>query len=341
MDPLNQDANNAHVDAAIRAIRLHGLRVTTQTFSVFYEHSLGDNARLHQAVDALLAEHRPVTPADIGQIYERFITNAAEVQYVRDISDRMQETLETVQTLVQTVGTDTNNFQTEIRRSANRFAAQECTVTDLVQTLLAETRDIRARNSRVEEQLEANTRLMQTMKRSLAEARRESATDWLTGLINRRSMDEALRVEADQAAAEGTPFSLVLLDIDHFKSINDRWGHAVGDDVIKLVGNTLNRHIRRADLAARYGGEEFAVLMPGVAIEAAAEVAERIRQTLAEYKFVLRSSGKPIERITLSAGVAAYVSGEPVAHLLERSDAALYAAKRAGRNRVEVAAPVA
>jgi diguanylate cyclase len=341
MNLPNQDAKNGYADAAIRAIRAHGLQITTQTFSVFYEYGRGIDARLIQAVDARLAEHRPVTREDIGRIYDRFVTDAAEVQDVRDVSDRMQETLGTLQTLVQTVTADASNFNAEIRRAASRFAAQECTVAELVQTLLAETRDIGARTSRIEVQLEANAQMMQTMQRSLAETRREAATDSLTGLANRHGLDQTLQAEAEKADAEGTPLSLVLLDLDHFKAINDRWGHVVGDEVLKLVGKTLNIHMRRVDLAARYGGEEFAVLLPGLVIEAAAGVADRIRQSLADYKFVLRSSGKPIGQITLSAGAAAYAPGELVTRLLERADAALYKAKRAGRNRVEAAAPVA
>jgi diguanylate cyclase (GGDEF)-like protein/PAS domain S-box-containing protein len=158
-------------------------------------------------------------------------------------------------------------------------------------------------------------------------------TDPLTGLANRRKLDETLAAECARSSRAGPPLSLLLLDIDHFKQFNDMHGHHVGDDVLKIVGAELGRMAQRAgDLAARLGGEEFVVLLPGAdltnATAKAEEVVRRVR--------LLELSSTPNECITVSVGVATYAGGSGDPQLLQRADAALYEAKRLGRNRVSV-----
>jgi two-component system cell cycle response regulator len=165
----------------------------------------------------------------------------------------------------------------------------------------------------------------------LSEVRRLASHDSLTGLPNRRVFDDTLRREAERQLRQGQPYALVLVDVDHFKSVNDRYGHAAGDAVLRSVAQALAETCRGADLAARYGGEEFAVLLPGCGeLGEALATAERLRAAVATRA---REHG-----VTVSAGVAlAPLHAADPASLVAAADAALYRAKGAGRDRSEVA----
>jgi diguanylate cyclase (GGDEF)-like protein len=173
--------------------------------------------------------------------------------------------------------------------------------------------------------------------RNLAIAEIRAATDGLTGLPNKRAATDALKRSFAQASTTGAPLALLLLDLDHFKQINDQRGHAVGDQVLANVGAVLQTVLRNGDFAARNGGEEFAVLLPGTEISAALEIAERVRAAIAEISL----PGSDVS-VTASIGVSGFPDHASTLDRLERlADAALYLAKRLGRNRVELAEPAA
>ncbi len=166
------------------------------------------------------------------------------------------------------------------------------------------------------------------------EVRRQATTDELTGLVNRRRFLEALETELERARMFETPFSVVLLDLDDFKRINDDYGHHGGDLALHAFGHLLAEHVRDFDVAARLGGEEFAILLPQTRAEAAAVVAGRIRSALTTAWISVSDSERV--RLTASFGVAESSFGQGTAELLRRADDAMYAAKRAGKDRAVV-----
>ena len=155
-----------------------------------------------------------------------------------------------------------------------------------------------------------------------------ATTDALTGLNNRRMFDHSLQLELAIVERRETPLSLLVLDVDHFKRINDTHGHEVGDTVLVAIAQVLGGCARVIDIVARVGGEEFAVILPNT--EGALEVAERMRTAVAQATWLA-------QRATISIGVATLQPAEDASSLYARADAALYAAKAAGRNRVELA----
>jgi diguanylate cyclase len=136
------------------------------------------------------------------------------------------------------------------------------------------------------------------------------------------------------ALASGEPLSLLLFDIDHFKSFNDSYGHLTGDQVLRLVGLSMKQTIKGQDITARYGGEEFAVLLPNTALRQALTVADHIRRAVMAKELKKKSTGEILGRVTISVGVSMLKQGDDPDALIERADACLYAAKRNGRNRV-------
>ena len=166
---------------------------------------------------------------------------------------------------------------------------------------------------------------------------RQALVDGLTGLANRRAASDALHAEAARAERLETQLSVVLADLDEFKEVNDLHGHAVGDEVMRVVAEVLRETLRESDVAGRWGGEEFLLLLPGADEEGAAQLAERVRVALAARSI----PSVPGLRVTASFGVAEYAGETNTEQLLEAADGALYRAKRAGKDRVERAARAA
>jgi diguanylate cyclase (GGDEF)-like protein len=182
-------------------------------------------------------------------------------------------------------------------------------------------------------QIEAQTREL-----SLSEARlrEQSVRDALTGLFNRRYLEETLARELGRAERLHGPLGMLMLDIDHFKRVNDSYGHAVGDEVLRALGSLLRANVRGSDIACRYGGEEFVLLLPEASREITRQRAETIRAGAS--CMAVSDQGRPITPITLSVGVAAFpLDGASAEALLKSADDALYRAKREGRDRVALA----
>ena len=179
--------------------------------------------------------------------------------------------------------------------------------------------------------------VVEDLAQRLVRAEHLATTDGLTGLLNRRSFEERARVLVDEAHRDARPLSRLMLDVDHFKSFNDRFGHDVGDHVLRLIAHGLEAYPGGATLAARHGGEEFALLLPGIRRGDTARVADTIREALSRRRLIMRGSNKPLDRITVSIGVAELAPGETPEQLVRRADKALYHAKSQGRNRVVVA----
>lgn len=204
------------------------------------------------------------------------------------------------------------------------------TVELLVRENAAVSRESRELRASLEE---AQARIAK-MKESLDQARLAASTDPLTGVANRRSLDSHLAAEVGRSHDEQTPLCLIMADIDHFKSINDTYGHQAGDEVLREFGRVLKANVRAGDMVARYGGEEFTVVLPRTTAGSALTVAERLRTVISSQTFGV--SGRSIGRVTASFGIAAVQVNETPAELVARADKKVYEAKVKGRNRVEM-----
>ena len=155
--------------------------------------------------------------------------------------------------------------------------------------------------------------------------------DGLTGLLNRRALDERLIQEYERARRHGHPLTVLMLDVDWFKRVNDHYGHAVGDEVLKVLASLCQNAVRAEDIVARYGGEEFLLIFPETTVSTAREVCERLRQGMAEYRWENIAPGLAL---TISGGLAAWPEVSSVQELLKAADNQLYRAKQLGRNRI-------
>ena len=222
------------------------------------------------------------------------------------------------------------NLASETLAQANDGEALRAVIEHLVQG----AKEMELDNKKLEASLAASRQEIEKLQQNLEAVRIESLTDPLTTLANRKFFDNALAKGIAEAQEKNEPLSLLMADIDHFKSFNDKYGHLTGDQVLRLVALSVKQNVKGQDIAARYGGEEFVIALPNTSLQSAITVADHIRRAVMTKELMKRSSGERLGRVTISIGVAVLRPGDTPQLLIERADKCLYAAKRHGRNRV-------
>ncbi|MEI9899377.1 MAG: diguanylate cyclase [Hyphomicrobium sp.] len=220
-------------------------------------------------------------------------------------------------------------------RDTNAHLASVTTVAEIrevVRTLISKnetnergTRDLEARLKAAQDQTS-------NLRQRLSQAEKLASLDPLTSVANRRRFEQFISAEVERSHANGTPLCLIMADIDHFKKVNDKFGHSAGDNVLKAFADLLSRNVRGGDLVARYGGEEFALVLPQTPMGDAFRIAERIRRSFELDGRPDESLAGELGRLTASFGVAEIRDGEPPSALIQRADQMLYEAKNKGRN---------
>jgi diguanylate cyclase len=210
------------------------------------------------------------------------------------------------------------------------------TINEIVLTLISDNRAMQNKVNALTDKLEQSRFQIMRLRSSLNKAEEVGSRDSLTGLGNRRYFDNALNEEIARAREDENPLCVSLADIDHFKAINDKFGHMTGDVVLKRFADLLTANVKGDDKVARFGGEEFAILFPDAELSDAASILNQIQKQLESKRWAVAASGERLGAVTASFGVARLRDGESAENFLRRVDAKLYEAKTSGRNRVVV-----
>lgn len=325
----------AFAEIALGQIRSLRQSAVPRNYEIWYVYATGQNASLNKVINETLARNGKLTEADLDQIYETYLSHTRTTDRIDKVGTRVIDEIDDVMEVIARALGLTSEFGaslTDVDSKLSQATTREH-VKDIIETLLRSTRAIHDSNKVLENRLTASRQQIHDLQQSLEAIRAETMTDPLTGLGNRKYFDRAV-IEAVRAAAAGEPLSLLMFDIDHFKSFNDNYGHLTGDQVLRLVAMSLRQTIKGRDIIARYGGEEFAVVLPNTALRQALTVADNIRRTVMSKELKKKSTGEILGRVTISVGVSVLQPGDTTDSLIERADACLYAAKRSGRNRV-------
>jgi diguanylate cyclase len=331
-----------YAKAAFERMDKLSIRPVPTNFCVWYAYHTGKSPDLRRAIDILISNRQPFTENANDELYERFFTLGREQNELRAGMARVQETLSELVSNLGDAGQSTSRYNAALTEISGDIQADPTPdlVTVLIKRLLAETASMQKRMELLDNQFTSSAQTIRHLRDRLEGLRRETMTDSLTGIANRKAFDAILRDAARQSMESGSELSLLFLDIDHFKTFNDTWGHQIGDQALRLVAKTLTDNVKGQDLASRYGGEEFAVILPQTALEDAVTLANKIRHAFAVRRLVKKDTGEAIGALTVSIGVSRYEPGEALSQLVARADRALYTAKRDGRNRVVAEAPI-
>jgi len=308
--------------------------VTPKNYGVWYEYVTGKNFLLKQEIDALLANNRTVDEVTTIHLYRKYIdpTNMEWIEKARgnlnQVADSVVTSLDVAQGEATRYRQSLDQCNTDINDNINPDELRA-----LLRSLAESTRRMSEGNEQLQQNLEASRRVADVLRTELVKTRAEATTDALTGLSNRKGFD--IMVDELRMSGKLITTCLFLCDIDLFKTINDSYGHLMGDRVIKAIAEIMKGQIKGKDFLARYGGEEFILLLPDTELKGGVAVAEAIRSAVEACRIVRQKTGEPIRQVTISIGVTRVVRDEDIKDAIARADYALYQAKENGRNRVE------
>lgn len=325
---------------ALDKIRALALMPTPENYELWFTYFAGSEPAMNAALDRIISKcGGTISNEQCYDIFQTFLSELKEGRTVRKAGDQIQQTISEVNKAVVSVHQQAEDYTVNLTGVSKKLSKGNQTqeeIEEIVLGAVSSTSEMIEYNQNLQEMLTKSISAVEDMRRDLELARKEAMTDSLTGLANRKAFDQEIARLIDLANSEDEPstFSLILVDIDHFKNFNDKFGHQVGDQVLKLVARTFLESVKGRDLAVRYGGEEFAILLPETEAEGSIKVAELLRKEVENKDVINRTTGKRIAKITLSGGVSQYIKGETASAIIERVDSALYDAKKSGRNKI-------
>lgn len=311
--------------------------VTPENYHVWFDYFTGANEELATHIDALIESGEPFERAMNEHLYAKYVAKEKDKALIQEIHTQTQRIIKGIFEEI----LKSNEFTSGYRKKLEDYSLELDTAEELpliqnvIKNLVKDTHQMAESSNRLQERLEEAKTHTESLREKLEQTEREAMKDALTGLNNRKAFDRKIKDLHDIFAQGGETFSAIMLDVDFFKSFNDKWGHKIGDEVLRKVGDTLHDGLKGGDFPARYGGEEFVVLLPRTTLHNARIVAEQIRRRISEKKLKRVSTGESLGTITVSLGVSQMREGDTVDSMVDRADKALYLAKQSGRNNVK------
>ena len=334
--------NESGVNQSAETLRLvlplmtrHKIPATPENYAIWFHYVTNDRPGLTEYIDRLLERKTPFTEEVNEHIHQQFLSEC-DLRQAEQVRKEIASALAEATTALRHTGSEADHYRKVLGRFDKTCGTAE-TVDDiysLLNTVLEETHNMQESMERLQQDFIAKSKDMDRLKQELDQVRKQASTDALTGLYNRTTFFDSLEAVDAESDPFINPYCVVMIDIDHFKRVNDTFGHLVGDKVIRFVTDSLRQSTKGQDCASRYGGEEYALMLPNTTLVNAVTLCNRIREHIAKTNLVRSGTKESLGQITISAGVAQNRSGEGRIELLARADKALYLSKERGRNRV-------
>jgi diguanylate cyclase len=319
----------------LRLLTKHDLPPNPVNYGLGYNYAAGRDTRLREKLDEIFEKGKGLDREEAQKLFLRFIYSCDEAALEGVREELLRIVAELVGALIEMAGkasVSSENLDRHVDRLEQTNDVKE--VLSIASSIASETRSLAADSRDLGGHLQLSSEEMTKLKEELERARHAAYIDALTGILNRRGFDQELAHLIEQADEQTPQFSLLIMDIDHFKSVNDKYGHLAGDKVLQALAHLLNTHTKGGDRSARFGGEEFAVLLPETRIGSALKVAENIRLHVEKLVLKRPRTGELLSDVTVSIGAGSFRLGETADEFVHRCDKALYQAKKLGRNRV-------
>ncbi len=314
----------------------HAVWPTPLNFELWSHFVADPTGELARELNRLILSGEPMTETVSEELAAAYLPKARLNEQIRDAGDQLSKELAAVSTAIKEAQ-KSNELYGQTLASAGKGltdAKDASQIKAMVDSLSTATHRVQKENKSLEKRLAESTSEVQRLREHLEQVRRDATTDGLTNLANRKAFDDEFARACAEADENGSVLTVAVLDIDHFKNFNDTWGHQTGDQVIRYVASVIGRLGCTPRFSARYGGEEFAMIFPGEDAAIVESCLEEIREEVASRMLKRRSTNEDLGTVTISSGLATRREGESGICVMERADAALYASKRSGRNRV-------
>ncbi len=331
----NKNQAGEYLRLAVGYISKFDLPANPVNYAVWYEYVSGRNQSLRNAIDTHLKSTDKITQSQADEFYNIYIESKEQVLITKLLAG-MNSVLTEVSSHIIEVEGDFNGHGKNLGDLANRISSinDYSDIKEVVDQIVGETKELVLSGKKLQERMKMSSEDLKILNQELKKSQKEAHTDLLTGLINRRGLDKRLKSELKNAFNTKLPFSVIMADIDHFKKVNDTYGHLVGDSFLKGLAAIFRKKIRNSDVAGRFGGEEFLILLPGTKLGDARIVANKIKLAVSTKIWQFKGAGIKLGKVTISMGVALYKQNESTKDLVDRADKALYHAKKNGRDMV-------
>ena len=328
------EASFSHLKQTIPLLLKHKVSAVPINYALWYSYVANGSAELKNAIDQAIQHNLPLTPSRTKELYRQHLAENEEVT-AWELRQSLEAMLIELSQSISDTRSETSSFKSTMDSCVDNLAKVEKEglsieeVMSLVRSLVKDTQNIRRSTMSFNSALSEAQREIDVLRAKLEQSQQEALYDALTGLSNRRFFDEELASQALQAN-----LFLLLVDLDHFKKINDSYGHVMGDLVLKATAKKLQSCCRDGAQAFRFGGEEFAIIVPNSNFSRARGLAETMRKSIEKISVKDKRNGEVLGDISASFGIAELKKGMNPLALIEQSDKQLYEAKRLGRNRV-------
>jgi len=306
----------------------HLIAPTPTNYAVVYLYISNENELLTAAIDRQLQKGEAIDADFLDDLFSRYVSFSHQVEntILVPFEESLTKTIDNISKQIDKEDKAANSLKKldKILTNTGHHASFE----NIVSYLFSTINNAKSQRQTLSQELSSTQQEINQLKEKLASSREEALVDSLTGLLNRRGCDEKL-----QSLSLADTHSSLAIDIDHFKAVNDKFGHFIGDKVIQRIAKTIKDHIGKQDIAVRFGGEEFVVIMTNKTLYQAKAVAELIRNAIANMKLIQRETNTYLPPISVSIGVAQNNNASNWVSLFEQADQALYQAKNSGRNR--------
>lgn len=340
-DKFAQEMNYAK--RTLTLLQQHGISPAPENYAVWYHYAVGENKELVREVDSIISNALGFTQETCSYLHNKFINNNPNQKAVDDATANAQNVLVEVLKVINDFSDETQSYNKGvddyIENVSEKF--KDPSVQHIIKDLISATATLKQNGDKITKKLEESTNEINNLKKDLQQVTMESQRDFLTGVFNRKTFEKYVDEQMIACKNSNSDLCLLMIDIDHFKQFNDRFGHLLGDEVLKIVARTLTEILKGRDAVARFGGEEFVVILPETPLDGAMRVAELIRHAIAGKELKRKDTGQTFGTITVSIGVARYrPETDTLPTMIKRGDDAMYQSKHNGRNRVTCEAEV-